>query len=128
MKNKFEEIEIDEKELDKQLEDGRISAVQMPQLTSFSEIEKYQFCTEIIKYKKNNQLKQKDVAKIIDVNKSEISKMFSYNLKEFSQERILNFIQALLEHGAKIDMDSAYEKIKKQSARFQKKFEKREIA
>ena len=59
---------------------------------------------------------------IFNVNKSEISKIFSYNLKEFSQERILSFIQALLENGALIDMDAAYEKIKKYSTKLQRKF------
>ncbi|OFZ15342.1 MAG: hypothetical protein A2X86_17660 [Bdellovibrionales bacterium GWA2_49_15] len=122
MKNKFDEFAIDEKELDKQIGSGEITPVHIPQFASFAEIEKFQFCTEIIKYAKANDLKQKDIAKIIDVNKSEISKLFAYNLKEFSQERILGFIQALLKHGVSIDMDGAYEEIKKRSSKLKKEF------
>ena len=112
MTNEFNEYDIDEKELDKQIRGGEITPVHIPQFTTFSEIQKFQFCTEIIKYKKKNSLKQKDIAKIIDINKSEVSKLFAYNLKEFSQERILGFIEALLSHGAKINMAAAYEQIK----------------
>lgn len=128
MKNRFEEIEIDEKEVDQLINSGEVSPVKIPELITFSDIEKYQFCSEIIRYKKNNNLKQKDIAQIIGVNKSEVSKLFSYNLQEFSQERMLKFIQNLLEHGAGIDMTSAYEAIKKQSARLQRKIEKKSIA
>ena len=106
MTNKYSDLVIDEKELDKQIDSGKIKPVHIPQFASFSEIEKFQLCTEIIKYKKANNLKQKDIADVIDVNKSEVSKLFSYNLKEFSQERLLGFIELLIEHGAVIDMDA----------------------
>lgn len=118
---KNNDYDIDEKELDKQIESGNIAPVHIPQFATFSEIQKFQFCTEIIKYKKQNNLKQKDIAEIIDVNKSEISKLFAYNLKEFSQERILGFIEVLLAHGANIDMNAAYDQIKKGSTNLQKK-------
>lgn len=118
---KDKKLIIDENELDKQIEDGKIKPVHMPKFASFSEIEKFQFCTEIIKYKKTNNLKQKDIAEIIGINKSEVSKLFSYNLNEFSQERLLGFIEALIENGASIDMNSLYNKIKKRSLKLQKK-------
>ena len=107
MTNKYSDLVIDEKELDKQIDSGKVKPVHIPQFASFSEIEKFQFCTEIIKYKRANNLKQKDIADVIDVNKSEVSKLFSYNLKEFSQERLLGFIELLIEHGAVIDMEKA---------------------
>lgn len=121
MTNEFNEYDIDEKGLDKQIERGEITPVHIPEFTTFSEIQKFQFCTEIIKYKKENNLKQKDIAKMIDIDKSEVSKLFAYNLKEFSQERILGFIEALLSHGAKINMAAAYEQIKKNSKKLEKK-------
>jgi predicted XRE-type DNA-binding protein len=122
MKNKIDELIIDERELDKRIERGEIDPVHIPRFVTFSEIEKYQFCTVIIKYAKANSLKQKDMAEIIDVNKSEISKLFAYNLREFSQERILGFIQTLLKNGAAIDLDAAYDDIKIRSAKLQKEF------
>lgn len=126
MKTKFNEYIIDETAIDKQIECGAIVPVQIPTFATFTEIEKFQFSTEIIKYAKKNNLKQKDIAKIIDVNKSEVSKLFAYNLKEFSQERILAFIQILLKHGASIDMEGAYEEIKKRSSELKKYFLKKE--
>lgn len=120
MTNKYKDLIIDEKELDKLIDSGEIKPVHLPKFASFSEIEKYQFCSEIIKYKKMNNLKQKDIAEIIEVNKSEVSKLFSYNLKEFSQERLLGFIETLIEHGANIDMNSVYNQIKKRSTKLQK--------
>ena len=106
---------IDKVIVDKQIEKGEIAPVQIPQFVSISEIVKFQFCTEIIQYKKRENLKQIDIAEIIDVNKSEVSKLFSYNLKEFSQERILSFIEALLAHGADINLDTSWDQIKSKS-------------
>lgn len=122
----FNNLDPDEKELNKRIEEGDIKPVHLPKLDTFSEIEKYQFCTEIIRYKKSNNLKQKDIGAILNLHKSEVSKLFSYNLKEFSQERLLSFIQALLLHGANINMDAAYEQIRKKSAKLQKKLSGKE--
>lgn len=126
MTNEYNDLALDENELDKQIESGKIKPAHIPQFASFSEIEKFQFCTEIIKYKKQKNLLQKDIASIINVNKSEVSKLFSYNLKEFSQERLLGFIELLIENGAVVDMDFAYEQIKKRSAKLQKRLSLRE--
>lgn len=111
---------LEKKELDRRIKDGKISPVHIPRFANFSEIIKFHFCTEIIKYKKENNLKQKDIAKIIDINKSEISKLFAYNLKEFSQERFLSFIEALLVHGAEIDMETAWDQIKNRAKNLEK--------
>lgn len=126
MTKKYEKSIIDENELNRRIDEGDLSPVHLPKFDSFSEIEKYQFCTEIIRYKKSNGLKQKDIGAILDIHKSEVSKLFSYNLKEFSQERLLSFIQALLLHGASIDMNAAYEQIRKKSAKLQKKLSGKE--
>lgn len=115
----------DENEIDQNIEKGKIKPVHLPKFTSFSEIEKYQFCTEIIKFAKSKNLKQKYIADMLKINKSEVSKLFSYNLKEFSQERLLSFIHTLLSLGAEIDLISAYKEISKNCLNFQKKISKK---
>ncbi|MCK5074441.1 MAG: XRE family transcriptional regulator [Bacteriovoracaceae bacterium] len=121
MKKKLSANIIDERELDKSIENGDISPVYIPRFATLSDIIKYHFCNEIIRYKKTNELKQKDIAKMIDVNKSEVSKLFSYNLKEFSQERLLGFIEVLIGRGADIDLEKTWNQIKKQSKKLTKK-------
>tara|TARA_R110002072_G_scaffold534_8_gene4297 strand:- start:51014 stop:51415 length:402 start_codon:yes stop_codon:yes gene_type:complete len=121
---KYEEHYINEEELEERIAKGEIEPVFVPRITSMSDIGKYQYCNLIIKYKKENNLKQKDIADKIDLNKSEVSKLFSYQLKEFSQDRLIGFVEVLIRKGAKIDLTEAYIKIEKQSKRLQKKLEK----
>ena len=122
MKKKLNTI-VDEGELDKNIENGNLSPVYVPRFTSFSDIIKYHLCSEIIRYKKNNNLKQKDIAEMIDVNKSEVSKLFSYNLKEFSQERLLGFIEVLIGRGADINLKKTWSQIDKQTEKLKKKIQ-----
>ena len=117
---------VNEKELDEKIKAGDIKPVHIPKLATFSDIAKYHFVNLIVKYKKENDLKQIEIATMIDVNKSEVSKLFAYNLKEFSQERILSFLEMLIEKGADINLDSAYDKIKLQSAKLRRKLSKGE--
>ncbi len=121
---KYEEHYINEEELEKRIADGEIEPVFVPRLASMSDIIKYQYCNLIIKFKKDNNLKQKDIAEKIDLNKSEISKLFSYQLKEFSQDRLIGFVEMLIKKGAKIDLSEAFAKIEKQSKKLQKKLER----
>lgn len=121
MTTEFKDFVIDEKELDKKIKKGEISPIHLPKFSSLSDIIKFQFCTEIIKFKKQKNLKQKDIAAMIDVNKSEVSKLFSYNLKEFSQERLISFVEALILEGAKINLEGAWNQIKGHSKRLEKK-------
>jgi|SRR5690606_6801578 len=106
---------IDEDELDALILNGNVAPVRLPALATLSEIVKFQFCSEIILFKRRNNLQQKDIAEILGIHKSEVSKIFSYNLKEFSQERVLGFIQTLLVQGFDINLDLAWDKIKQKS-------------
>lgn len=108
---------IDEKELDRRIESGEIDPVHIPRFASTSEIVKYQFCNLIIRYKKENGLKQKDIAEFLGINKSEVSKLFAYSLKEFSQERIFGFIDQMVSCGVDLDVSAAWNSIKLQSAK-----------
>lgn len=125
MTTEFKDFVIDEKELDKKIADGEVSPIHLPKFTSLSDIIKFQFCTEIIKFKKLKGLKQKDIATMINVNKSEVSKLFSYNLKEFSQERLISFVETLILEGAKINLEDAWNQIKKHSKKLEKKMKSR---
>lgn len=121
---KYDEHYINEEELEKRIAKGDIEAIFVPRLATMSDIIKYHYCNLIIKYKKENSLKQKDIADKIDLNKSEVSKLFSYQLKEFSQDRLIGFVETLIKKGAKIDLSEAYSKIEKQSKKLQKRLER----
>lgn len=131
MRAKMESHYINEVELEKKIKSGEVRPVFIPKKVSFTDIIKYQFCTDIILYAKDKKLRQVDIALMINVNKSEISKLFSYNLKEFSQERILGFIEVLISQGAKFNMEKSWDEIKIQSKKLERRLKtktpKREI-
>lgn len=121
---KYKDHDINEEELERRIAKGEVEPLFVPKLATLSDIVKYQYCSLIIKFKKDNNLKQKDIAEQIDLNKSEVSKLFSYQLKEFSQDRLIGFVEILIRKGAKINLSEAFAKIDKQSKKLQKKLEK----
>ena len=123
MKNK--NLSHEENQINKKIESGEIRLVQIPRLRTSTDILKYQLCSEIIKYKKDKELRQNDIALAIDVNKSEISKVFSYQLEEFSTERLLGMVEALIKSGADIRLESIFEEVKKKVAGLDKKIRPR---
>lgn len=125
MKPKTEIFDFNEKEHDKKIEIGKIRPVHLPRIESLSDVVKYQFCSEIILYKKEKKLQQTDIAKMININKSEVSRLFSYDLSKFSQERLMNFVEVLIESGANIDLDKVWERVKVQSNLLQRKLKKK---
>ncbi len=119
MKNKhlsYEEIQIN-----KMIESGEIQPIHIPRVITATDILKYQLCSEIIKFKKDNELLQNDIALAINVNKSEISKIFSYQLDEFSTERLLGMLENLIKGGAEIRLESVFEEVRKKVADLDKK-------
>lgn len=123
MKNHIDH-DINEKELNRRISSGDIDPVFIPKLVTLSDIIKYHYCNLIIKFKKENNLQQKDIAEKLELNKSEVSKLFSYKLSEFSQDRLIGFVEILIKNGAKIDLSEAFQKIEKQSKKLQRKLEK----
>jgi predicted XRE-type DNA-binding protein len=121
MKKKIEAYDIDEKKMDKKIKAGDINPIHIPGIANLSDVVKYQFCSDIIYFKKINNLKQIELASLLKINKSEISKLCSYNLKEFSQERLIGFVEMLILMGADIDLQDSLEKIKIRSKKIQKK-------
>lgn len=120
MKNK-KNLSREEIEISKKIETGEIRPVHIPRIRTATDILKYQLCTEIIKYKKEKQLSQKDISLSIDVNKSEISKIFSYQLGEFSAERLLGMVESLIKTGADIRLENIFDEVKIKAAGLDKK-------
>ncbi len=118
---KTKKLSNQEKKINKRIESGEITPVRIPRHKSSTEIIKYQLCSEIIKYKKENDLLQKDIAEAIRVNKSEISKIFSYQLEEFSTERLFDMVEVLIKRGAGIRLETIFEEVKKKASDLDKR-------
>ncbi len=120
MKNK-KNLSREEIEINKRIESGEVRSVHVPRLRTSTDILKYQLCSEIIKYKKEKEVSQNDIAVAINVNKSEISKIFSYQLGEFSTDRLLGMVEALMKSGADIRLEHIFGEVKKKVADLDKK-------
>ena len=110
-----------ELEIEMKIRSGEIKPVYIPRLITSTDILKYQLCSEIIKYKKVNNLIQKDIALAVEVNKSEVSKLFSYQLEEFSTDRLLGMVESLIKSGADIRLETIFEEVKKKVSALDKK-------
>lgn len=120
MKNK-KNLTTEEIEINKKIKSGEIRPVHIPRLKTSTDILKYQLCSEIIKFKNEKEITQNHIAMAINVNKSEISKIFSYHLTEFSTERLLSMVEALIKSGADIRLENIFEEVKKKVASLDKK-------
>ncbi|MFP5459493.1 MAG: XRE family transcriptional regulator [Bacteriovoracia bacterium] len=74
---------------------------------------KYQICTEIIRFKKKSNLTQSALADMIGINKSEVSKLFSYQLDAFSSDRLLQMVRALQANGAEISYETIFDDVRR---------------
>ena len=119
MKNK-KNLSREEVGISKRIESGEVRPVHIPRFRTSNDILKYQLCTEIIKYKKEKDITQNDIAMAINVNKSEISKIFSYQLGEFSTDRLLGMVEALMKSGADIRLELIFDEVKKKVAELDK--------
>ena len=106
MKKKY--LSSDEQKINQRIEAGEISPVKVPRLRNSVEILKYQLCSEIIRYKNTKVLRQNEVALLLGLDKSEVSKIFSYRLEAFSSERLLGLLEALNETGADIKLEKVF--------------------
>jgi predicted XRE-type DNA-binding protein len=110
---------IDEDEIDELIKKGTILPIHLPKEHTISNIIKYSFCAEIIRYKVDRNLLQSDIANLLKINKSEVSKLFSYQLEAFSQERIIGFVETMIQQGIEINLIELWEDIKQRSASLQ---------
>lgn len=111
MKNYY--LSEEEKEINAKIDAGIIVPLNMPWIITPTDILKYQLCTEIIRFKKRKELMQIDLAKMLDINKSEISKICSYNLSEFSSDRLIGMIETLQKLGAEINLSYVFTEVSK---------------
>lgn len=124
-KNKLSNIES---ETNAKIKSGKIKPVHIPRLKSATDILKFQLCSEIIQYKKSYDLTQIAIAEVVGVNKSEMSKIFSYQLHEFSTDRLLGMIEVLIKSGADIELAKIFDKVKTKVATIDKGLKTQRIA
>lgn len=110
-----------EERVSKRIAAGEVVPVRVPRLGSAAEILKYQLCSELIRYKNSADLTQSELAAALGVNKSEISKIFSYQLGEFSTDRLIGMVEGLLRSGAAIDLAAVFDAAKIRIASFERK-------
>jgi predicted XRE-type DNA-binding protein len=114
--NKNNYLSKEEIEINKKVESGEIRPVHIPRLKSSANIMKYMLCSEIIKYKTQSGLTQSEIGTAIQVNKSEISKICSYQLEFFSIERLLGMVESLIRQGANIRLNTIFNEASKRTA------------
>lgn len=114
-----------ERETNEKVASGEITPVYIPRLVTPVDIIKYLLCSKIVKYKKDQELTQGHVAQMLEVNKSEVSKMFSYRLDGYSIERLIGMIETLNKAGAEIDLVMIFDEVKKRLTLFNERSKKR---
>jgi predicted XRE-type DNA-binding protein len=55
-------------------------------------LEKFRFgiCQKFLKYKLQNNLTQKELAQIVEIDEAKMSKILHHRIKEFSTDRLIN--------------------------------------
>lgn len=96
-----------ESEIVSRIAAGEITPVHVPRRISAVDILKFELCSEIIRLKKRTECTQATIAAELEVHKSEISKLFSYQLDAFSVDRLLGMVEALLKSGADVSLAAA---------------------
>lgn len=67
----------------------------LPENASLVEKIKYSICREILIYKMNNDLTQRQLAEILGENESLISKVLRYHIDQFTIDRLLKFLNII---------------------------------
>ena len=67
----------------------------LPENASLVEKIKYSICREILIYKMNNDLTQRQLAEILGENESLISKVIRYHIDQFTIDRLLKFLNII---------------------------------
>lgn len=96
-----------ESEMVSRIAAGEITPVHVPRRISAVDILKFELCSEIIRLKKRTECTQATIAAELGVHKSEISKLFSYQLDAFSVDRLIGMVEALLKSGADVSLAAA---------------------
>jgi len=92
-KNKFPKDEEIKKVL-KELENAPGSKM-LPENASTIEKIKFELCKSFIIYKQENNLNQKELADILEIDPALMSKILHYNIEEFTIDRPVKFLDVL---------------------------------
>lgn len=65
---------------------------------STSEKIKHAICQKLVIYKNDQKITQKEMAKIIGIDESLVSKILHYHYDEFTIDRLVKYLEKLYEH------------------------------
>lgn len=79
-------------EIDKMLKklENKKGAIALSPDASPLEKFRYGLCQKFLRYKLQNNLNQKDLAKILEIDEAKMSKILHHRIKEFSTDRLIN--------------------------------------
>jgi len=67
----------------------------LPPNATKNDIFKYEICRKFVIYAREHNMKQKDMAELLDTDASIVSKILHYHIEEFSVDRLLTFLWKL---------------------------------
>lgn len=82
------------KSIRKKLDSGLASQT-LPPDASIIEQTKYNLCRQFVIYKRENELSQKEIAELVDIDAALMSKILHYHIKEFTTDRLLKYLYKL---------------------------------
>lgn len=78
----------------KRLNFGPASELLRPNATPVEKT-KYRLCEKFVIYKRENNLTQKELAEILEIDEALMSKILHYHIREFTTDRLLNYLARL---------------------------------
>ena len=110
MKNKTDSTFPSRKRLDevrKRLSDPSVlGSALLPDNASQIDRAKFKACEVIIKFRRKNDLKQKDLAARLGIDESRMSEILYYKIEGFTLDRLVNYAQ-ILYPDLKLDLTAA---------------------
>jgi predicted XRE-type DNA-binding protein len=82
------------KSMDKKLRKGMWSAT-LPPAAGPVERFKYDLCKKILIYKKDHELSQRELAKILGIDESRVSEILHYKISRMTADRLMNHLERL---------------------------------
>ncbi|MBF0363857.1 MAG: XRE family transcriptional regulator [Oligoflexia bacterium] len=67
----------------------------LPSNATTIEIVKYKTCEMIIRYRHSSEIKQKELAKILNIDEPRMSELLHYKIENFTLERLIGYVLIL---------------------------------
>lgn len=80
--------------INKRLSRGDASATLAPNATSLEKL-KYEICKAFVRYKQIHHLSQRDLAELLHVNESIVSKIVHYKIEIFTVDRLMKYLSMI---------------------------------